>query len=119
MRDLDMSDVIADAREMERQSLDQMYFELDRLSDDGIRRVRYDEGAEARAGDHYSINMVIAADTILLHRTVTTLCEGCLGRYGCDMCCPPSFTLADMYPGYDESDAHYEQFGRPEFPNEY
>lgn len=115
MRDLDMSDVLADAQDMLDQHLMQMYNKLDQHTDAELEEFRYWARIRAHAeGDIYELR---AIDDILLRRTATTLCEGCLDRYGCDMCCPPTFM--DFHSGADDTDYHYEKFGRPALPNEY
>lgn len=118
MKDLDMSDVIADGERMYQELIDMMYVEFNRDSDEELAHKRYKVGSLAREGNFYAIDATLVINHLLLTRTVTTLCEGCLDRTGCDMCCPPDFTEYD-YPEYDEQTAHFERFGRPAFPNEY
>lgn len=119
MRDLDMGDVMADASDMRDQYYNQIFNDLDRRFTPELEELRYKLGIQARGGNSFSQDVLGMLDHIMLTRTVTTLCEGCLGRTGCDMCCPPDFSLSDMYPEYDPQTDHYERFGRPEFPNEY
>lgn len=115
MRDLDQSDVDRDAQNMMDEYYQRMWYLFDDQSDAELGRTRYNRGAEAREGCLDAIMVVSCIDFILLHRMVTTLCEGCLGRTGCDMCCSSYYD--EVNPFYD--DQHFERFGRPEFPNEY
>ncbi len=116
MADLDQSSVEADAARAYQDYLDRLYVHFDRHSDAELQHFRYNYGIFARSSGNADEYLLL--DHILLTRH-TTLCEGCLGRTGCDMCCPPDFDMADMYPGYDDQTAHYERFGRPALPNEY
>lgn len=113
MKDLDMSDVLADARDMLDQQLMRMYNEFDKLSDAELEEFRY--WARIRAHAENDTFELRALDDILLRRH-STLCEGCLGRYGCEMCCPSDFSwMADAY----NREAEENMLGRPLFPNEY
>ncbi len=92
-----------------------IYNEMDRMSDDELERERYWIAVRARTKSYeVSIEIMRMVDALLLRRH-TTLCECCLGRTGCDMCSPPE--PWDRYAS--DEDWHYEQFGRPSFPNEY
>lgn len=118
MRDLDMSDVLEDANRLEQDYYDYMYRTHELADTPTLEQWRYQLGIVAREtsfpGTIMQLRMI---DDILLSRLVTTLCEVCLGRTGCDMCNPDYSYLYD--DGYDMQHAHYEQFGRPAFPNEY
>lgn len=111
-----MSDVLADAQDMRDAFLNELYARMDRKSDAELEHDRYKVGELARQGNFYAIDVVLCINCIMLHRTVTTLCEGCLDRYGCDMCCPPDFSrMAEAY----NRELEAESLGRPLFPNEY
>lgn len=98
MRDLDMGDVLADARNMEDQFWSQMWLEYDRKTDDELRELHYAASIRARAeGDIMEMRLI---DFILLGRMATTLCEGCLGRTGCDMCNPTQLDDTDYSAWY-------------------
>lgn len=115
-RDLDMGDVMADAAAMRDEFLHQMWLEFDRKSDVELNEVLYKVGPTARGGNEYSILVTDCINHIMLSRTVTTLCEGCFDRTGCDMCCPPDFDwMADAY----NREAEENMLGRPLFPNEW
>lgn len=118
MKDLDMGDVMADARRMEQDYYDQLMLDFDRLDDVELNRVLYINSITARSGvcHRNAITAVQIINYLRLARINTTLCEGCFDRTGCDMCCP------DYYPfdGFgDDQDDHYERFGRPALPNEH
>jgi hypothetical protein len=98
-RDLDMSDVLADARDMEQDYLNRLFFELDKKSDAELGHDLYKVGDLARQGNYYAIDVTRTIEVILIHRH-STLCEGCLGRHGCDMCCPPQFDDRDYSAWY-------------------
>lgn len=116
MRDLDMSDVLRDADDMHSQYLNTMYNEFDVKTDPELGELRYKAGTLAREGNIYAIEAVEMIDHILLGRIATSLCEGCLDRTGCDMCCPPDFDwMADAY----NREAEENMLGRLLFPNEY
>lgn len=93
-----------------------LYIDLEKRDTPELEKLRYYLRIQAHEGNFYSTLTMRMIDYILLIRIATTLCEVCLGRTGCDMCCPSYFT--DYYT-YDDQVAHYEQFGRPAFPNEY
>lgn len=114
MRDLDMGDVLADAARMEDDYFNRLFEDLEVLDPADLDRELYRYSIEARQGRKFSMDVVQMIGYIRLTRIQTTLCEGCLDRTGCDMCCPPDFTDYTV-----DQDAHYEQFGRPAFPNEY
>lgn len=116
MPDLDMSDVFADAEQMHRQFLQDMYNDLDRRPTPEVEKLRYMVGILAREGNYYAIDATVALNYIMLMRVTETICEGCRNQDGCDMCCPPDF---DYYFGGPDQDAHFERFGRPALPNEY
>lgn len=117
MRDLDMSDVLADAQDMLDQHLWEMYRKLEVLPTEELEHNRY--WARIRAHEEGDIYELRAIDDILLMRVATTICEGCRGYGGCDMCSPPEYNISYDYPMYDPQADHYERFGRPVFPNEY
>ena len=50
MRDLDMSDVLADARAMEEDYYTRMWYDFDRQTDAELQQARYARGPEAREG---------------------------------------------------------------------
>ncbi len=110
-----MSDVLADADNMRADYFNALWMDLDRRSDWELQKTRYSIGIQAREGNPYSIECLVIMDQILLTRH-TSLCEGCLGRTGCDMCCPPDFSW--MNDAYDR-EGQEEMLGRPLFPNEY
>lgn len=115
MKDLDMSDVLADAEDQKADYYNKLWIALECNSDEELGKVIYDYGIEAREGRHFSMDVLRMAETIRLTRIATTLCEGCLDRTGCDMCCPPDF---DDYYGINR-EAEENMLGRPLFPNEY
>lgn len=117
MRDLDMSDVLADAQRMQDVYYDQLLHDLDTLEDAELDQTLYQHGIQARAGREFSMDVVQIIGYIRLTRINTTLCEGCLDRYGCDVCCPP--TYMDWVGDAMNRDAEEEMLGRPLFPNEY
>lgn len=118
MRDLDWSDVLDDADRMRDEYFMRLYNNIAILDDNALRKEIYRLGIEARAGREFSMDALRMAEIELTGRLITTLCEGCWNRTGCDMCCPPDFT--DLYGQYNAfDDGHYERFGRPAFPNEY
>lgn len=120
MKDLDWGDVLADAQRMRDEYYHEWFMTFDRMDTPTLEQTRYHLGIAARAtGFEASVDFLRMSDHILLTRIAHTLCEGCLNRYGCDMCNPPQFDMSDMYPGYDPQTDHYERFGRPELPNEY
>lgn len=118
MPDLDFSNVHADARVNYDDMLHRLFVTLDRHDVPTLERLRYKMRVEAQSGFPFDVDSLRMIETILLSRLVTTLCEGCLGRTGCDMCNPPDYSYLDDY-GFDRQTAHFERFGRPEFPNEY
>lgn len=120
MPDLDWSNVHNDVDFAYGDFLNRLFITLDRHSSPELQHLRYRQRIEVHKHNHVAdIDCLLMIESILLTRLATTLCEGCLGRTGCDICCPPNFTPADMYPEYDPDTAHYERFGRPAFPNEY
>jgi len=116
MRDLDMGDVMDDARRLEDEYNDRLYRELEELDPAELGRKLYWIGILARKGDWDAIRLLRMIDTIRFDRINTTLCEGCWDRYGCMMCCPwDDGGLADALNREHEEMA----LGRPLFPNEY
>lgn len=120
MKDLDWSDVEADGRRMEHDEWDRVAGYLDGLKDAALRSIRYYAGIGARAEnpDYHTVLVTEICDYLITGRILTTLCEGCRGRGGCDMCQPYDFSDDPLGMLYD-ADAHYERFGRPALPNEY
>jgi len=116
MRDLDMSDVLADADRMRDEYYDRLYMELEVLDLVELGRKLYWLGILARKGDQDAAMLVRMIGDIRLRQIATSLCEGCLDRYGCMMCCPwDDGGLADALNREHEEMA----LGRPLFPNEY
>lgn len=98
MPDLDMGDVLADAQRMLDEQWHWIWVEHDRKSDAELRELHYAASIRARAeGDTMEMRVI---DFILIHRMATTLCEGCLNRTGCDMCCPPEYDTRDFSDWY-------------------
>lgn len=122
MPNLDWSNVHADADFEYNDFLNRMWTEFEHRDTVTLEHLRYSQRRWVVNGHDTvaDIDLLRMLDEVLLRRLATTLCEGCLGRTGCDMCRPPNWSMSDMYPGYDDgADAHFERFGRPEFPNEY
>lgn len=116
MRDLDMSNYEADGAAAYQDELDQCFNAYDQMSTELLEHLRYLLGITARrTASTPSVTHMRMIDTILLTR-VTSLCEGCLGRGGCDMCVPPDW---DYFYGSNDQNDHYERFGRPALPNEF
>lgn len=115
MNDLDWSNVHADASFAYDEFLNRMMNTFDSKDTVELERLRYFHRIEVHAHYHVAdIDLLRVLDYLLLGRLATSLCEGCFGRTGCDMCNPPDF--ADEF---DYQTDHYERFGRPAFPNEY
>lgn len=120
MKDLDWSDVEADADRMRDAQYNEQWLTFERMDDDELERLRYHMSITARSTDFsWTIDCLRMIDLLLLFRH-TTLCEGCLDRTGCDMCNPfDPYDFASAFMTSDDADAHFERFGRPAFPNEY
>lgn len=121
MRDLDWADVEADASRMRDQMMAAEWNRVAAAPDAELEAERYDLGIICRASaPWFETELLMLIDQELLSRH-TSLCEGCLGRTGCDMCCPPDAEalMGLNYPEYDPQFDHFERFGRPAFPNEY
>lgn len=106
-RDLDMSDVEADANYHRQMLVEGMLVEFDRKDTPELEEMRYKIGESARQGNEYSILALRTLDHLLTGRIITHLCEGCWGRWGCDMCCPPTFDDTD-YSGWYGGERGYQ-----------
>ena len=113
MKDLDMSDVLADADRMKDEYYEQIFNYLVVLSDNELSQEIYRLGISARAGREFDMDCYQMAQEIHLVN-IGAICEGCGNQGGCDMCCPPDFTDYGI-----DQDAHFARFGRPALPNEY
>src|SRR5690349_20722222 len=99
-KDLDWSDVVADAQHQMDAYLGRIWLDIEKMPDHALGIYMYRLGIQARTeGDTFTIACLRMAEQVHIVR-ITDLCEGCLGRYGCDMCQQFDFTAYD-YPEFD------------------
>lgn len=102
---------------MDTDNLNAAWMTAEVMSDGDLLATRYYQRIEAQqTSDPLAIDILLLVERVWLTRHLYTLCEGCLGRTGCDMCCPPDFSWM-----VDDFNREYEEhmMGRPLFPNEY